>query len=60
MTCVLHYKLSPFYVFRYERCLLCHSHLVSLRDEATRLVRDTPSSSSGMEENLLIAFAILD
>lgn len=48
---------------RYERCLTCHSHLTSLRNEALRLVRDTPTSPAGKvvrEQNLLNTFAILD
>jgi len=48
---------------RYEKCQQCHAHLASLREEAGRIVRESPGSLVGKlirERALLTALNCLD
>jgi len=46
---------------RYEKCHTCHSHLLSLREEAWRLSKDSGHASRVIrEESLLNQFSVLD
>ena len=47
--------------YRYGKCQTCHSHLVSLREEAWSLSRDSrPAGRIVKEQGLLEAFSVLD
>ena len=48
---------------RYEKCLSCHAHLTSLKEEVGKIVRTSPASPVGKvirERALMAAFAALD
>lgn len=47
---------------RYEKCQICHAHLVSLKGDSAKIVRDSPTSPAGRairERALMAAFAAL-
>ena len=50
-------------MIRFERCQLCHAHLKALREEVSRIVRESPGSPVGKlirERAVLTAFNSLD
>ena len=66
--CLLHYSWwaacnAEISLLRFEKCQQCCAHLMSLREEAGRIVREAPGSSIGKlirEQALLTAFNCLD